>query len=857
ARAESLREEMAAHLALAAEDVGSRDAVQSFGNATAYAESSREVWVARWLQDLFQDLRYSVRNIRKDPGYAAVAALSSTLGIAACTTIFGIANFAMNRNLPVTGHELLVAINGREDGQSGHTLSFPEVEDLRQARSLDGAAAFFPLLAAAISSDGETRRYWGSILSANYFDVVKPAFAAGGGFDVRIDDKLGAAPAVVLGHALWRARFHSDRSIVGRTIELNKKQVRVVGVAGPGFQGTELAFVSDFWLPMSMIREVEPLDPEGVLRRLSSRDSQWLFAVARRNVPLEQVRAELALVAKRNNGTRDFNYAIETAGRLNPGIREAASVFFALVFGVCGLVLLLACANVANLLLARGEARQKEIATRLAIGAGRGRLVRQLLTESVLLALLGGPAGLLLAVAAAEKIGAIRMPMDVPIDLTISLDWRVAAFCLALCVVTGLLFGIVPALRASRADLVPALKQDGHLSSFRRFGLRNGLVVAQVAVSLLLLIGSALFLRSLAATQNADSGYANRGQIAMMAFDPVLQGLPSGQTTAMARAALERVRSAPGVRTAALSDIVPLSLGANSNRVLPDHKFGSEASQGIRANFMNTSSGYFAAMGLPILDGADFRDTVDGEIVINQVLAEKAFGRERAVGRRVRVSGTEFLVTGVAANGKSRFLNEEPQAIAYTPVFGRMKTDRMLLGVTVIAHVEGDPNRMIAPIREALRRGEASLPVFDERTFEGHMTNAMFFPRVAGALFGICGLFGLIIASIGVYGVISYGVSRRGREIGIRLALGARRGQVVQMVLREGLALALIGSAIGLAGGIGFGKLARTLLYGVGSADPVAYFGVPVFLLVVAAIATLVPATRAARVDPNTALRCE
>jgi len=679
----------------------------------------------------------------------------------------------------------------------------------------------------------------------------------GGGFDARIDDKLGAAPAVVLGHALWRSRFHGDQSIVGRTIELNKKQVRVAGVAGPGFQGTELAFVSDFWLPMSMIREVEPLDPEGALRRFSSRDSQWLFAIARRNEPIDAVRAEASSIAKRNNGTRDFNYAIETAGRLNPSVREAASVFFALVFGVCGLVLLLACANVANLLLARGEARQKEIATRLAIGAGRGRLVRQLLTESVLLALLGGPAGLLLAVAAAEKIGAIRMPMDVPIDLTIALDWRVAAFCLALCVVTGLLFGIVPALRASRADLVPALKQDGHLSSFHRFGLRNGLVVAQVAVSLLLLIGSALFLRSMAATQNADSGYAHRGQIAMMAFDPVLQGLPPDQTAAMTRAALERVRTVRGLRSAALSDIVPLSIGANSNRVLPDHKFGADASEGVRANFMKTSSGYFDAIGLAILDGTDFRDSREDEIVINEVLAEKAFGRERAVGRRVRISGKDHLVVGVAGNGKSRYLNEEPQAIAYTPVYAEMKTDRMLLGVTVIAHVAGDPNRMITPIREALRRGEASLPVFDERTFEGHMDKAMFFPRVAGALFGICGLFGLIIASIGVYGVISYSVSRRGREIGIRLALGARRGQVVQMVLREGLALALIGSAIGLAGGIGFGKLAGTLLYGVGSADPVAYFGVPVLLLVVAAIATLVPASRAARVDPNTALRCE
>jgi predicted lysophospholipase L1 biosynthesis ABC-type transport system permease subunit len=272
---------------------------------------------------------------------------------------------------------------------------------------------------------------------------------------------------------------------------------------------------------------------------------------------------------------------------------------------------------------------------------------------------------------------------------------------------------------------------------------------------------------------------------------------------------------------------------------------------------MHTSSEYFTSIGLPILDGADFRDTRDNEIVINQVLAEKALGRERAVGRKVRVGKSEFLVTGVAANGKSRFMNEEPQAIAYVPLYGEMKTDRMLLGVTVMAHVAGDPNRMIAPIREALRRGEASLPVFDERTFEAHMSKAMFFPRLASALFGICGLFGLIIASIGVYGVISYGVSRRGREIGIRMALGARQGQVVNMVLREGLALAAAGSAIGLAGGIGFGKLARTLLYGVSDSDPVAYFAVPVLLLAVATIATLVPAMRAARVDPNSALRCE
>ncbi|MBM3784782.1 MAG: ABC transporter permease [Acidobacteria bacterium] len=857
-RAEALRIEIETHRALAA----GAGAANPFGNATLYAERSREVWIWNWASGLAGDLRYAVRTIRRQPGYAAVAALSATLGVGVCTLIFGLVNAAMLQPLPVRSPGTLATVTAAESDSvlGGETLSYPDILSIRQnASSLDDLAAFLPLVAGTIASGGEPRRYWGSLVTANYFDIAQPRFEAGGGFRATEDDKLGAPPAIVLSYGIWQSRFGGDRSLIGREIEFNKKRVRVAGVTAAGFKGTEFAFFSDFWIPFSMIREHEPMNAQQAVDRLNRYDSQWLFGLGRLRpgATMQSARAELALLAERQNRSRrnaneHRRYAVERAGQLNPIVRENAWILFGLIFASAGLVLLLACANVANLLLARAEARRREISTRLAIGAGRGRLIRQLVTESLVLGLLGGPAGLALAATAIHLAGTMRLPIELPVDFAMEADWRVGLFCLGLCLLTGLLFGLVPAIRASRTELVDGLKSDSPPGGLRRWSLRNGLVVAQVAVSLPLLIGSALFLRSLAASHNAETGFGNRNLV-MLAVDPQLLGLNGDQVRALIRKLHAEAQATPGVRTASLTDLFPLSLGGNATRV----SSAATGEDGVRTDVTNIRPGYFTTMGIPFIAGEEVREGSSNGVVVNQLLAERLFPGQPAVGRTFSNFGRTLFITGVVANTKSRMLSEQPPPILYPALDNEIGQERMTLGITVVAHVTGEPGQMIQPLRDAVRRVDPSLPIFDVRTFEEHLNRALFLPKAAALLFGLCGSVALLIATIGVYGVVSYAVARRSREIGIRMALGARKSQVVGMILREGLLLAGIGAVLGLAGGAAFGAAARSVLYGTGSVDVVACVAVPVFLLLVASAATFIPARRAAAVDPNTALRYE
>src|ERR1017187_7572443 len=405
-RARLLREEMETHLEMKTRELMGDGMTESdargaarrqFGNPTLKQEEARGTWIARWLSDLAQDSVFAVRTVRKQPGFAAFAILSAALGIGSCSMLFGIANFALFRPLPVDHPSNLASISGKDlrRGKAGVSIAFPDFEDLRQARAFQGVTAFFQFMPATISSNGEPQRYWGSMVTANYFDVVRPAFAAGRGFDAAKDDKKGEAPVVVLSYQLWRSRFGSDGAIVGRSIELNRRKVTVVGVAGPGFRGTELMFYSDFWLPFSMLDSLAEAGMGG--DRLHDRGSQWLAAAGRLRdgVSEKAAASEIEVIGKRLGTAypatnKDRAFHVERAGQINPGVRKMIVVFFLMLLGVAALVQGTACANVANLLLARASARRKEIAIRLAIGAGRGRLVRQLLTESVMLALLGG-----------------------------------------------------------------------------------------------------------------------------------------------------------------------------------------------------------------------------------------------------------------------------------------------------------------------------------------------------------------------------------------------------------------------------------------------------------------------------------
>ncbi len=538
----------------------------------------------RWLPDLAQDVRIAVRALRRRPIVAIVPVLSSALGISACSLVVGIANMALFRPLPVADSARLMSVSAQnaKTGEVGGAMSYPDFRDLAGARSLAGAAAYFPMLPASLARDGgEARRYWGTIASANYFDVVRPGFALGRGFDAARDDVPGSPQVVVLSHRLWVSRFGADPGVIGRSILMNGSAATVIGVARQGFRGIDVAMVSDFWIPFSMRAMAVSMLPRNRLDVFADRDAKWLFVAGRLpdHGSLEQAQAESKVIAGRLAATypasnRDRVFHVEPAGQLMPAARQAMTVFFLLLLCISGLVLLTACANTANLLLARATARYKEMATRRAIGAGGGRLVRQLLTESVMLALMGGALGYALAAMGARYFSSLHLPVALPVDFTVALDYRVLLVCTALSLATGIVFGLAPALQAIRPSLVSGLKdQPIRPGRSRWWNMRNVLMMGQVAICMVLLVCSGLFLRTLNRSRSAETGMSNRN-VLMIGFDPFTgQGL--GNRDRYLETLLQRASAVPGVESAALSTSVPLSLAGISGLVKADNQRGA------------------------------------------------------------------------------------------------------------------------------------------------------------------------------------------------------------------------------------------------------------------------------------------
>ena len=869
-----LREEMELHMeevAAGLEEQGlskadaRAEARRRFGRLGAAQEDARAVWIARWWTDFWQDLRYGVRGLKRDPGFTAVAVLSAALGIGACTTVFSIVNFALFRPLPVAEPERLMSITGTKRGMAGGSMSYPEFEDTgRGSKVWEGVAAFTPFVPAGISGGQGARRYWGYMVTANYFDVVKPAFVLGRGFVANEDDVSGAPAKVVIAHALWRSAFGGDLEIVGKTIQVNRRAVTVAGVTGPGFRGTETGAAGDFFLPFSQLAELGTLKNDEDRERLRRYDSQWVTAVGRmrRGVDLRQAQGELDRVAAEirtrvPNRNPDRRLVAERAGQLIPLLRRIAVPVFLLLLGVTVLVLLTACANVANLLLARASARQNEIATRMALGAGRGRLVRQLMTESLMLALLGGALGVGLAEWAGRHIGSFRLPLPMPVDLTPGVDYRVALFAVGLAVLTGLAFGLAPAIRVTRAARLTGSRfGEGSVASLRRFGLRNGLVVAQIALSTVLVVASGLFLRSLGAAERIDSGMDPRG-VALVRFDPSLSRYDQQQTQRLIVELLRQSESIPGVRSASVANMLPLSLASHTNGVWRE---GEVSSKGLQAAILSVGPGYFETVGTRLEMGEDFRAAEYAEpvAIVNRELAQRLYPGENPLGRRVANAGRWARIIGVAANTKYRMLQEaEAMPMFYEPILTSYSANGSLDGVTLMVRSRQDAAAVGEQVRRRIRAHDPELVVNSVGTMEGHLWEALFLPRLAASLFGICGGMGLVIAAIGVYGVISFSVARRSREIGIRMAVGGQTSEVVLLVMRHGMGVTGIGLAVGMAVAFVLARLAGDQLYGISAGDPVTYAGAGAVLAATGLLATAIPARQAARVDPNVALRAE
>jgi predicted permease len=892
-REHDIEREILGHLDLEAEDrrdagmteAEARDAARrAFGNRALVSEDVRAIWGTPWLDALLQDVRYTVRTMRRAPGFAAIAVGSAALGIGASSLIFAILNFAVLKPLPVDEPGRLLSLSeiNRRTGEAGGVLSYPDVRDLQQARSFEAVAASSPWLPASIGSQGDPQRHWGALVTANYFAVVKPGFAAGRGFDPGRDDRPGEPPVVVLSHDLWQTRFGGDPAIVGRTVSLNKRVATVIGVTDARFRGTELGILSEFWIPFSMIDEIGPRSQAIG----ENRQRYWLSAVARlrAGVDVQAARAELDVMARTLNSTyarRDESrgFHLERAGQINPELRRMTLTLFTLFLGATLLVLLTACANVANLLLGRASARRREIAARMALGAGRGRLVRQLVTESLVLSLLGGAGGWIIAAYGASLTGLVRIPLGRPLDLSISLDYRVLLFCIGLSLATGIVFGLVPALRATRPDLVTDLKAEGRSNAgVNRFGLRDGLVVAQVAICTLLLLSTGLFLRSLQTARGIDVGLSNRNML-LMAFDPALDHRPDPQARQLLRDILDQAHAVAGVESATLTTGVPLTFVMDNSRFTPEERAADPQRPRIGADIYGVGPRFFETMGISFLAGDMFRfdqGATGGIAIVNDAFARAAFPNEQgsgqalrqgsgqalrhssgqAIGRRIVGDGMRLEIVGVAATAKSRTIGEAPRPSIYLPILSDYSAEKRRV-VTLVVKTRDGAATYAGPVREAIRRADPSLAVFDVRTMESHLSDALIVPRLAGALSAIAGCIGLAIATIGVYGVISFAVARRRREIGIRLAVGARPREVVLMILKQGLTLAFIGTVLGFVAGLGATRFAASLLYGVNPTDPVTFVVVPSVLLAVALLACLLPARAAARLDPVDVLRSE
>jgi predicted permease len=807
---------------------------------------------------LRQDLSYSVRRLSRAPGFVFTVVVSIALGIAANSTIFSMVSRFVLRPAPVGDPGTLMALHMVHDGEACcRNFSWPLYNDLRdEAHSFSGVSAYYPLLPTSIGGFGEPERIWGQSASANFFDVAQLPMRLGRGF-LPSEER---APVVVLSHALWQRRLASDPAILGKLVTLSGHPFTVVGVAPAGFRGLDLILDPQFWIPLGDLEQLAPNVPSRV-----SRDASWLMVVARlaSQSNATQASAELATLAGRLAGShldsdKGNSFRFEQAGSLPPRDRSTVLLFLAALSVVVLLVLGIACANVSNLLLAEAASRQREMAVRIALGATRAQLLRQMLTESVLLSLGGGLLGALLSLWATSALSAFRIPAPVPLDVSVSVDWRVLLYTFALSVGTGLIFGVVPAWIASRPILINALRGEDALDRpGRRITLRNVLVVAQIAMSIVLLCATGLFLRSLEQASAIDIGFRS-SDVLMMSVDPRIHGYTPEKTTQFLAQLRERVAALPGVLSVAATDSVPLAGGNRSDGLHVEGESGSGSDPSVEL-YMATP-GYFETMGIPRLAGRDFGEespTAPKVAVINQALAEHFFGKANPIGRQLIGGGATYRIIGVAGNIKSRTLGEDMRYVLFRSLAQSTGSDPAFFGYQLIVHTSGNSTTIADAVRRQIHGLDSSMAIYNTETMQEHLRKALFLPRLAGTLFGVFGCIGLVLAAVGLYGVMSYSVSRRVREIGIRLALGAQLNAVRRLILGQGMLLTMVAMVLGLPAAWAIARFSSSFLYGVRPHDLLTFTTVPLFLAGVALVASWLPARRAARINIQSALRHE
>lgn len=883
-----MAEEMRAHLQRQAAENESRGmsavearyaARRQFGGAEQLKERARDERGFVWLEQTMQDLRYAARQLRKNPGFTLVTVLILAIGIGANTAMFTLLNAVLLRPLPVPRpQELVVARKNPGDA----SFSYRSYERFREGlRSLTDLA---------VAQNHTTRRWMVAsdlgatepepvatqVVSGNFFSVLGVSAVVGRSLTPDDDRPDASQGAVVLSEVFWRRRFGADPAVLGKTIRLDAGLLTIVGVMPAGFHGFNPGVQPDLWWPIRLFSQVDR-DAAGKTNVLASEGWEWLVMFGRLapGGTRDAARAELDAAYRREldlfaaerlsrwtEKQRQEHFArrleLDGAAAGYTRVRERFKQPITILTIVVGVVLLIACANVAGLLLARGTVRQREFAVRTALGAGRGRLVRQLVTESVLLALIGGACGLVLAHWGTAFLGSYLPASTGNFDF--APDTRVLLFTTAASLLTGILFGLLPAWRSSRVELATAMKLQSEQAGARA-RLNAALVVAQIALSVALLAGAGLFVRTLRNLRAADFGFKPT-HVALFSLESAVS-YNDDQRAAIHRRLLDALSAAPGVRSATLAnaglmsgDSMGYRFGVEGYTPAPDEE--------MRGQIVVVGPRFFETLGIPVLRGREFTtaeasgapDESARKVVIGEKLARRFFGDVDPIGRTLRHGlnpGTAFEVVGVAKDTKYRNVREQTPFAYYLPYGpgGRGFT------MSFYVRTQDDPAALAANVRALVRQIDPQLGVRDLRTLDAVVDDTLVQERVVAQLGGFFSGFALVLASLGLYGVLSYGVAQRTREIGVRMALGATSHQVVQIVLRQGLALVVLGCVLGLAAALGLTRFVTTLLYGVKPADPLTFVAVAALLTAVTLVACWLPARRATKVDPMTALRAE
>lgn len=821
-----------------------------------------------------QDIRFALRTMRKAPGFTAVAILTLALGIGANTAIFTVVNAVFFNPIPVTdaGHLVSLFTTDQRNKTALNTflpVSFPNGDDIRHRAQSLSEVAMFTGGPVSLTINGQPDQYFAQIVTGNYFDVLGVHAEMGRTFRPDEDAQLGAGPVIVLSHGLWERKFASNPGVVGQNVLLNGQGFNIIGVAPRGFQGTGVLGGPDMWVPMSMHDQIL----SGFTKRFfNERRFLGFFAVGRLKpgATIEQTKEELKIIGTTlehdfpvPNKARGFTALPLLQSTVNPNQRGTFTMAGAVMMGVVGLVLLIACANIANLLLARSAGRNREMSIRAALGASRSRIVMQLLTESTILALAGGALGLGVAVLGRNLLWNFRPPGLQQSDLSLALDTKVLLFTMLTTLLTGVIFGLVPALKASRPDLVSELKErvGGEAFSGSWFSWRSAFVVLQLMFSLVALVSSGLFLMSLRNAQATETGFDTHN-LAMASFDLGAMNYDPARMKEFHRRAIEAAQSVPGVKAVTLSSNIPLFNPGFLRSVFPEGVEGATNRNGVLTNVDSVASDYLPTMGIPLVRGQNFDSSVREEspkvAIINETAARRFWPNEEAIGKRFKFFGDDNFtqVIGVARDSKYATLGEDPIPYMYLPLIQVPSP-----ALTLFFRSDADSNAVLGTVRNKVQALDRNLPLTNVWPIGEVISQALWNARFSAALLAIFASIAVVLCTIGIYGVVSYTVGQRVREIGIRLALGAQPQGVVFMVLRQSAVTlgigVVIGSVVSYVLAWVFSTQLTDLLTGVSAVNPVPFLATALSLALVGLLASYIPARRAAKVDPMIALHYE